>query len=209
MNEDDKVRAQQLRALRAPYAFVPLGAKPRDGTQRFRGPAVWLARIRSPLSPRSMRLGYEHPTVQCDRRRPDDPCACCKSVTLTNEDQSQIRMPFPRGSRRWFASYYRRMGIESAFGGLKSYVLHLRRGYFRIFGLTAHRLLLEFTLAAMNVVTLRSRHLERDLPDPWGQLLGEPDPRHTTSRRRGSRSTGVTSGEGRGERESASAHQPI
>lgn len=187
MDAADKVRAQQQRALRAPYAFVPLGAKQPDGTQRFRGPAVWPARIRSPLSPRSMRLGYEHPTVQCDRRHPDDPCACCKTVTLTNEDQPQIRMPFPHGSRQWFASYYRRVGIESAFGGLKSNVLHLRRGYFRIFGLAAHRLLLGFTLAAMNVVTLRYWHLERDLPDPWGQLLGEPDPPPAASRRRGSR----------------------
>ncbi|MFZ2172530.1 MAG: hypothetical protein WAW17_00570 [Rhodococcus sp. (in: high G+C Gram-positive bacteria)] len=54
--------------------------------------------------------------------------------------------------------------------------IDLRRGYFRIFGLTAHRLLIGFTAAAMNVVTLRYRHLERNLPDPWGTVLREPEP---------------------------------
>ncbi len=97
MTAAELAQAQKLRETRAQYAFVPHGRLHSDGTQRFRGPAVGAsASIRSPLSPRSMRLGYEHPTVRCNRRKPDDPCACCKTVTIRNQDQPRTRMP---GSR--------------------------------------------------------------------------------------------------------------
>ncbi|TQF69217.1 hypothetical protein FK531_10735 [Rhodococcus spelaei] len=186
MTVTELARAQELRETRAQYAFVPHGARQSDGTQRFRNPAVWHASIRSPLSPRSMRLGYEHPTVQCDRRKPDDPCACCKTVTIRNEDQPRTRMPFPHGTKQWFASYHRRVGIESVFGDLKYNVLHLRRGYYRVFGLTAHRLLLGFTLAALNLMILRDWGLKCSTLDFWGKLLGEPEPerRHSKLRHR-------------------------
>lgn len=48
------------------------------------------------------------------------------------------------------------------------------RGYFRVFGLTTHRLLFGITLVAMKMLVLRYWHFERDLPDPWGTFFGEP-----------------------------------
>jgi len=89
---------------------------------------------------------------------------------------------------QWFASYRRRVGIEFVFGDLKDNVLHVRRGHCRVFGLTAHQLLLEFTFAAQNLVTLRDWHLKRGILNSWGKRLGEPkpEPLNTKSRRRGS-----------------------
>lgn len=172
MTNEQREHAQQQRRQRQPYAFVPHGARRWDGARRYRGPGV-SGSVRCPDVPRSMRQGYEVPTVYCDQLDPGHECGCAKTVTLHDEDFPNIRMPFQHGSAQWFASYHRRVGIESVFGDLKTNRLHLRRGYFRIFGLTGHRLLLGFVLAAMNLMILRDWYRQRDRLDPWGVLLGE------------------------------------
>ncbi|WP_254622646.1 hypothetical protein [Rhodococcus sp. W8901] len=190
MTSEQRERAQQQRRQRQPYAFVPHGARRWDGARRYRGPGI-SGSVRSPHAPKSMRQGYEVPTVHCDQLGPGHECGCAKTVTLHDEDFPNIRMPFQHGSSKWFASYHRRVGIESVFGDLKTNRLHVRRGYFRIFGLTGHRLLLGFALAAMNLMILRDWYRERDHIDPWGVLLGEQIPeiprRPRASRVRGGR----------------------
>ncbi|AQA25010.1 transposase DDE domain protein [Rhodococcus sp. MTM3W5.2] len=139
-----------------------------------------------------MRKGYRIPTAHCDLLGPDTECGCAKTVTLSDEDFPNIRMPFQHGSEEWAASYHRRVGIESLFGDLKTNRLHVRRGYLRIFGLTRHQLLLGFTLAAMNLMILREGRRKGQGPDLWAELLGEPEPprQSTQRRRRATRSDG-------------------
>jgi hypothetical protein len=184
MKPADREKAEERRRLRQAWAFVPHGPRRRDGMRRYRGPAVAPARVRSPRAPRSMRLGYEAPTAYCDRVSAGEACGCTRTVTLSYEDFPNIRMPFQHGSAQWAASYHRRVGIESLFADLKTNRLHMRRGYFRIFGLTRHRLMLGFALAAMNLMILRDWHLKRDSLDAWGKFLGEPEPPRSPRPRR-------------------------
>lgn len=175
MSDEERERAQEQRRLRKPWAFVPHGPRRPDGSRRYRGPGV-AGSVRSPLVPKSMRKGYDVPTARCDRLGPGKECGCAKTVTLHDEDYPNIRMPFQHGSAEWFASYYRREHIESLFGDLKFNRLHERRGFFRIFGLTAHRLLVGFTLTAMNLMMLREWYRQRGQVDGSGQLIGEQPP---------------------------------
>ncbi|QSE84581.1 hypothetical protein [Rhodococcus koreensis] len=52
-------------------------------------------------------------------RTPGTPCGCGCTITLSDADYPDLRMPFQRGTLVWEASYHRRVGIESLFADLK------------------------------------------------------------------------------------------
>jgi hypothetical protein len=53
------------------------------------------------------------------------------------------------------------------------------RGWVRVFGLTAHKLMLGLTVVA-NILIQRSWHLRRGLPDPWAAPITPlPEPKST------------------------------
>ncbi|WP_280763155.1 hypothetical protein [Prescottella agglutinans] len=182
MGAPERARADRRHTARQAYAFVPHGARQPDGARRYRGPAVPPVRVRCVNNPVSMRASHTKPTTSCTR---GNPCACGTTVTLTDEDFPDRRMPFQYGSLAWEASYFRRVGIESVFGELKANRMAMHRGYFRGFGISRYTLLAGFTLAALNLRVLRDWYSKRGRPDPWEQCFGEPEPDHNARQRRG------------------------
>ncbi|SEB80572.1 hypothetical protein SAMN04490239_1737 [Rhodococcus koreensis] len=63
-----------------------------------------------------MRDSHSMPTTS---RTPGTPCGCGCTITLSDADYPDLRMPFQRGTLVWEASYHRRVGIESLFADLK------------------------------------------------------------------------------------------
>lgn len=176
MDPSERARADRRHNARQAYAFVPHEARQLDGTRRYRGPAVPPVRVRCVNNAISMRASHKSPTTSCVRGKP---CGCGITVTLTDEDFPDRRMPFQYGSLAWESSYFRRVGIESLFAELKANRMAVHRGYFRGFGLRRYTLLAGFTLAALNLLILHDWHSKRGHLDPWGQYLGEPEPSHT------------------------------
>ncbi|MDH6279882.1 hypothetical protein M2280_001091 [Prescottella agglutinans] len=176
MDPAERARADRRHNARQAYAFVPHEARQLDGTRRYRGPAVPPVRLRCINHPISMRASHRNPTTSCARGKP---CGCGITVTLTDEDFPDRRMPFQHGSLAWESSYFRRVGIESLFAELKANRMAVHRGYFRGFGLRRYTLLAGFTLAALNLLILHDWHSKRWHLDPWGRYLGEPEPAHT------------------------------
>ncbi|MGO4202776.1 hypothetical protein AB4Z09_13690 [Rhodococcus sp. TAF43] len=181
MGAAERARVDRRHRARQAYAFVPHEARQPDGTRRYRGPAVPPARVRCVNNPISMRASHKRPTTSCTRGKP---CGCGTTITLTDEDFPDRRMPFQHGSIAWEASYFRRVGIESVFAELKANRMAVHRGYFRGFGLRRYTLLAGFTLAALNLLILHDWHSKRGRPDPWDRCLGEPEPAHTDRGRR-------------------------
>ncbi|WP_246782673.1 hypothetical protein [Rhodococcus maanshanensis] len=180
MSDDERERLERRHQARQAYAYVPHDARHPDGTRRYRGPAVQPARVRCPNNPVSMRGSLSLPTTSCTR---GEQCGCGRTITLRDTDYPDLRMPVQHGTLAWEASYHRRVGIESLFADLKQNRLHVHRGYFRGFGISRYTLLLGFTLAALNLLILHDWHFKRELLDPLGRYLGEPEPEHTPQRR--------------------------
>ncbi|MDT2006777.1 hypothetical protein FXW78_23305 [Rhodococcus opacus] len=114
------------------------------------------------------------PTTSCT---PGTPCGCGRTITLSDADYPDMRMPFQHGTLAWEASYHRRVGIESVFADLKKNRLGVHRGYFRGFGIRRYTLLAKFTLAALNILNLHDWATRREVLDGWGAV-----PRRTGTR---------------------------
>lgn len=182
----EKARIRELFDKREAYRFIPLARhRVERGSQRWKGPAR-AGRLRCPNSPASMRLGRHLPTTRCTR---GEPCACGKTVTISDTALERDRQPLPWQSTQWALSFNRRSLIEGLNAQLRYLVRNVNRGYFRLPGLTATTMLLAFTLAAHNIDRLHSWHLTHHLPDPWQVELGEAPSdelldRHTWTRGR-------------------------
>jgi len=176
-----RARLERQHQARQAYAFVPHGARRPDGSRRYRGPAVPPNRVRCPNNPISMREPQSVPTTSCT---PGIPCGCGRTITLTDTDYPDLRMPFQHGTLAWEASYHRRVGIESVFADLKRNRMTWHRGFFRGFGIRRYTLLAGFTLAALNLLILHDAATRRGTLDCWGRFLGEPEPEHRPRRHR-------------------------
>ena len=84
-------RLDRRHQARQAYAFVPHGARQPDGSRRYRGPAVPPARVRCPNNPVSMRAPHSVPTTSCTS---GTPCGCGRTITLSDADYPDLRMPF-------------------------------------------------------------------------------------------------------------------
>ncbi|MFC9766216.1 hypothetical protein [Rhodococcus jostii] len=126
-----------------------------------------------------MRAPHSVPTTSCT---PDTPCGCGRTITLSDTDYPNMRMPFQHVTLAWEASYHRRVGIESLFADLKQNRMTMHRGFFRGLGIGRYTLLIGFTLSALNILTLHDWSARRGTSDPWGRYLGESMPERTPRR---------------------------
>ena len=176
-----RARLERRHQARQAYALVPHGARREGGSRRYRGPAVSPARVRCPNNPVSMRAPHSVPTTSCTL---GTPFGCGRTITLSDADYPDLRMPFQHGTLAREASYHRRAGIESVFADLKKNRLGVHRGYLRGFGIRRYTLLAGSALAALSILNLHDWATRREVLDSWGRFLGEPEPERRPRRRR-------------------------
>lgn len=155
----------------APFACRPLGGVQPDGRQRFRGPAhPHVRKVRCVNWPQSLRWDRRLPITQCTKGQQ---CKCGATFTLRAEDDLRERQDEVWGSNRWYASYSRRVGIESIHAAARIHHGDLNRGYTHVLGLAGNAIAYAFGLVGVNARMLYAWHDARGLPTPWD--LDAPD----------------------------------
>ncbi len=146
-SQEDLAAYDQKAGELARYKLGRVSSEDQDGYHRVACPAV-LGKLRCPLRPSSLALGYDRPSVTT---WPEHPPKCCTQKTLTvpagvNEKTAQRH---DWGSAAWRASYARRSAAERANSTIKDPATNdVSRGWCRMMGLAP----LVFFLAALLAV---------------------------------------------------------
>lgn len=134
----------------ARYKLAPISGPDSDGYRRVGCPAL-AGKLRCPLRPASMALGYDRPTVM---RPPEHPPACCSQATITvppsvNAKTAQ-KHDYPGPA--WALSYARRTGVERSYSTLKDpAATDINRGWCRVMGLGPILLFLTSAVVVRNL----------------------------------------------------------
>lgn len=121
-----------------------------DGSHRRMCPAL-LGKVRCPLRPSSMALGYSHPEVLDP---PEHPPVCCTQQTISvgGHVLAKTAQKHDYPSAAWRLSYNRRTGSERTFAWLQDpATIGMRRGWCRMFGLTKNALAFTLGVVVRNV----------------------------------------------------------
>lgn len=117
----------------ARYRLARLTAHDTDGYHRVGCPAV-AGKLRCPLRPDSMSLGYDRPEVLTP---PEHPPRCCHQQTITvgPDVNAKTAQKHDYPSAAWRRSYARRTGAERSFSTVKDPAsTSIRRGWCRLLG---------------------------------------------------------------------------
>jgi len=134
----------------ARWRLSPVTVDDADGYHRVACPAAQ-GKLRCPLKPASMVLGYDRPEVT---EPPVEPPRCCAQATITVPPsvnaKSRQKHPYPSVQHR--RSYARRTGSERAFATLKdSSSTDVRRGSCRMMGRTKNLVMLTAAVVVRNM----------------------------------------------------------
>ncbi len=167
---DEEARAHDDRCAEAArYKLGRTHGADSDGYSRVMCPAA-AGKLRCPLRPESMALGYDHPEVLSP---PEHRPRCCTQRTITVPPsvnaKTRQKHDYPSGAHR--LSYNRRTGVERSFSSVKqSGRIDLRRGSCRLFGRTCNLIVLVCAMAVRNLRTVesfeRARDEQRQRPPP-------------------------------------------
>ncbi len=171
---------------RARWRLVRHSAPDRNGVSRWRCPFC-AGLLKSRSFPSTMRRG---PGVKI-AFLPPTVTTCCDGTVSAPPADIPLSQLIPFGTTAWRISMNRRNAVESVNAALNGGYLHLVRGFFRVFGLTKLRVLLGFSLVAVNFDRIRSfeakkaelenkdlpRRRRRRRPGSWQELLGDLDNR--------------------------------
>jgi hypothetical protein len=139
---------QQCRELHR-HKLTPLTRPDPDGYHRVTCPAV-SGKLRCPLRPTSLSLGYDRPTITA----PAQPPACCtqKTITVPPTVNTKTAQKHDYPSREHRHSYNRRTAAERTFATINDRATNdLSRGWCRLFGLTPNALFAATALIARNI----------------------------------------------------------
>jgi hypothetical protein len=148
-NADDTAAHDVATAEAARYKLGRISAEDADGFHRVGCPAL-AGKLRCPLRPESMRLGFDRPEIP---EPPASPPRCCVQATVTVPPEVNAKTAqkhdYPSAAHR--RSYARRTGVERAFATVKDPAsTDIGRGWCRVMGLTAITLFLTCAFVARN-----------------------------------------------------------
>ncbi|MCC6227367.1 MAG: hypothetical protein IT195_13310 [Microthrixaceae bacterium] len=133
---NDDIAAHDTRTSEAArYKLGRLSADDADGYHRVGCPAS-AGKLRCPLKPTSMTLGYDHPEIL---HPPPGTAPCCAqtSITVPPSINAKTRQKHDYPSPAWRQSYNRRSSAERSFSTLKDpATTDIRRGWCRLLGTT-------------------------------------------------------------------------
>jgi hypothetical protein len=174
------------------FRLGPICAEDADGYQRVACPAA-AGKIRCPLKPASLALGFEHPEVLSPPVGLAPKCCAQQTITVPASVNLKTRQKHPYPSVIWRRSYSRRTAAERAFSTLKDpSSTDVRRGSSRLMGRTKNLIMLTGAVVVRNIRILDSfmrskrqdeRRLARGLPPRTrtrrrrvlSELVGSPD----------------------------------
>jgi hypothetical protein len=147
---EDLAAHDERAAELARWRLSPVTADDADGYHRVACPAAQ-SKLRCPLKPASMALGFDRPEVTGP---PVEPPRCCAQATITVPPsvnaKSRQKHPYPSAQHR--QSYARRTGSERAFATLKdSSSTDVRRGSCRMMGRTKNLVMLAGAVVVRNM----------------------------------------------------------
>ncbi|MGH9092272.1 MAG: hypothetical protein ACRDZR_12990 [Acidimicrobiales bacterium] len=154
------------------WRFRPICTDDDDGYHRVQCPAA-ANRVRCPLKPDSMALGFDRPEVTDP---PTEPPMACRQATLTVPPTvnaaTRQKHPYPSVALR--LSYKRRTSSERAFSTIKDCSsTDVRRGSSRLFGRTKNLLMLTAAVVVRNLRVLDSFDGRR-MEDTRRAAAGQP-----------------------------------
>ncbi|MHB1534183.1 MAG: hypothetical protein ACYC1D_06135 [Acidimicrobiales bacterium] len=145
------IRAHDTRASElARHKLSPVSATDTDGYQRVACPAT-VGKLRCPLRPASLTLGYDRPEVTAP---PEHPPLCCNQQTITvppavNAKTAQ-KHDYP--AKTWRRSYARRSAAERSNARIKDPAsIDVARGWCRVMGLVPMSLFIACALVVRNL----------------------------------------------------------
>ena len=154
----------------ARYKLGRITADDTDGYHRVMCPAV-MGKLRCPLRPQSLSLGYQRPQILTPPGAPP-PCCTQQTVTVPPEVHAKTAQEHDYPSKAHRRSYARRSAAERTFSTAKDPASNdISRGWCRLMGLTPIAL-----LAACLLIVRNQRILDR--------LRRPPGPEHPARRRR-------------------------
>jgi hypothetical protein len=149
--EDHDRQAAEL----ARFRLGPVSAEDADGYYRVACPAE-SGKVRCPLKPASMTLGFDRPE---NLSPPGTPPRCCRQRTITVPVTVTLktRQKHPYPSVAWRRSYARRTAAERAFSTLKDPAsTDMRRGSCRLMGRTKNLIMVTGAVVVRNIRILDS-----------------------------------------------------
>lgn len=141
---------------RARWRLVRHSRADADGVTRWRCPFC-AGLLRSRNFPSTMRRARTAPLVFLPEGREK----CCSGTVSAPPADLPLAQHIPFGTTAWRISMNRRMAVESVNAALKGGFVNMKRGFFRVFGLTKLTVLLGFTVAAVNLDRIRSYEAKR------------------------------------------------
>ncbi|MHB1986918.1 MAG: hypothetical protein ACYCSF_02870 [Acidimicrobiales bacterium] len=171
---------------RAHWRLVRHSPPDHNGVTRWRCPFC-AGLVKSRSFPSTMRRGPRTKIAFL----PESVTKCCEGTVSAPPADIPLSQLIPFGTTAWRISMNRRAAVESVNAALNGGYLHLVRGFFRVFGLTKIRVLLGFSLAAVNLDRIRSFEAKKaateQLPKhrrprrlgSWRSLIGELDDQST------------------------------
>ncbi len=132
------------------YKLGKVSADDHDGYHRVMCPAV-MGKVRCPLRPGSLALGFDRPEVTSP---PEHPPACCtkKTITVAPSVNAKTAQRHDYPSRAWRHSYARRSAAERANARIKDpATIDVARGWCRLMGLVPMSLFSACALVVRNL----------------------------------------------------------
>ena len=160
----DALDAKTAEAAR--YRLGRITADDADGYHRVTCPAV-AGKLRCPLRPESMSLGFDHPEVLTP---PEHPPRCCvqQTVTVPPDVNPKTAQKHDYPSAAWRRSYTRRTGVERGFSTVKDPAsTSIRRGWCRLMSTPALAVFLACVIVVRNervVAAFEQRRAAKAIP---------------------------------------------
>jgi hypothetical protein len=140
----------------ARYKLGRLSADDTDGYHRVGCPAA-ASKLRCPLKPTSMSLGFDHPEVLNPPTGEPPPCCAQASITVAPTINAKTRQKHDYPSQAHRRSYLRRTGVERCFSTLKDpATTDVRRGWCRLMGRAKNLVMLTLAVVVRNLRVLAS-----------------------------------------------------
>jgi hypothetical protein len=138
------------------FRLSPICAEDKDGYQRVACPAA-AGKVRCPLKPTSLFLGFDHPEVLSPPGGSLPKCCAQQTMTVPVSINLKTRQKHPYPSVIWRRSYRRRTAAERAFSTLKDpSSTDVRRGSSRLMGRTKNLIMVTGAVVVRNLRILDS-----------------------------------------------------
>jgi hypothetical protein len=154
------------------YKLTRVSTEDAEGYHRVQCPGI-TGKLRCPLRPCSMSLGFDRPEVLSP---PEHPGVCCNQLTITVPPSvnAKTKQKHDYPSRAHRISYARRSAVERSNSRIKdAATTDIKRGWCRLLGLTAMSLMLGCALVVANLAVIESFEASRN-EDYLRAALGKP-----------------------------------